>query len=185
MHTKQLTIFALSVITFVCVLSTSCKKDNVLPPDPFRDDHDSLVTMINGTTFATYNDNATGYHDTIQHYWTITGMQSTDSGIFVIFLYDTFAINQPVTTLISQIEYTPNNRAGYFNNLGVDNTTVTVTSLDTVKHIITGTFSGNLTGNGELYFGKPVTDTAFVTNGKFSVYYNISPATVQPPGNNP
>jgi len=172
MRIKQLTIFALSAITLVSSLSTSCKKSNSSdPPNPYK--NNSLNATVNGASFTITGGNAEGYHDTVQHLWRIGGLRTTDSAALSLFIYDTFTVNQPVTTPKSALEYVPSAKAGYYNYVGVCNTTITVTSLDTANRIITGTFGGNLTGNGILYFGKAVTDTTVVTHGNFSVYYNL------------
>lgn len=184
MLSKRFTIFGLLVISFGSFLSTSCKSDNISLPDPYKVNKDSLVAMINGVKYASYDDNAVGHHDKTVHCWTIAGYQSLDSASsLVLFLYDTFAIGQPVTTTLSTVQYTPNVRAIYFDRVGVSNTTVTVTSVDSVRHVITGTFSGNLTGSAYDYAGGKIpTDTSFVTCGKFSVYYDTTGTTI-PPGN--
>jgi hypothetical protein len=160
MQIKNFALFSISVLTVLSLLTTSCKKSS-------NDSSAGLSATFRDTTFGASQTVAVYFKD--YQYWDIAGytIKGGDSVGIEIEINAPVTLNSPITTNNgTYIDYYLNGN-DYAAAVGTGNTAMMVTSLDTVNHKISGTFSGMLynMGNGN--------DSSQMTNGKFNTTYIV------------
>jgi len=166
MRKNKTSFLVLSSLVAIATLAAlpSCKKSNSSSPG-------GMSASLNSTAFqATFT---TGVDFKVFNQLTMAGLmiKGSDSNYLEIQFPDTAKINHPMT--ISNydaiwIDYYPKGKVnGYFYEASdLDGScTITLTSLDTVGHKVSGTFSGvlkNFSGG---------TDSVVINNGQFNASY--------------
>lgn len=159
-----------AVSIFALFTATSCKKSSS------SSSGSSISATISGSSF---NPSTTGgvYSESYQS-WDITGIsvKSGDTLALEAMIFSPFTLNKPFDTDTTDMTlyYYTNGSTGkqygvgsYWFGGGSGFATMTVTSLDTSAHKISGTFSGSLYASSS--------DSVLVTNGKFSSTYTVTP----------
>jgi hypothetical protein len=135
-----------------------------------------VTATISGTNFSTGQTD--GFYTRSGANWDISGLsiKSNDTVVVEAMIFAPFTLNQPFntdTTNMTLLYYT-NGSTGkqygvgsYWFGAGSGLAVMTVTSLDTSAHKISGTFSGSLYSSAS--------DSIQVTNGKFSSSYTVEP----------
>lgn len=162
MQFKNFALFSLSVLIGLSLFTTSCKKSNNSSSSA------ALSATFRDTTFSSSSGIVAVYFKDNQ-YWDIAGfaVKGGDSSGIEIEINSPVTVNSPITANNgTYIDYYHNGN-DYYAAVGTGNTAMMVTSLDTVNHKISGTFSGMLYnfGNGS--------DSSMMTNGKFNTTYLV------------
>lgn len=162
---KPLIRIALSGI-FLFGMTAGCKKSN----NNTTASANGISATLNGTGFQSQA--VIGVCSQTDSFVDLFGyrVDAGDTTSIEILIADTMHLNQPTQFVDGSGLYYVDTKSGiWFNgdpNFGYG--TVTVTSWDTAKHTIAGTFKAVLAGN-------TVTDTMIVTNGRFNTTYEITP----------
>ena len=151
-----------TLVVFSFAIATSCKKSNSPAPT-----NAAFSATVNGSAFNPTASNAvyTGFAQS----WDIFGLyiKGSDSSVFDVTIYAPVTLNKPVTTYYSGVDYYSAGVDDFSDFVGTGKATITVTSLDSVNHKISGTFSGVLPGT------TGSDDSVVVTNGKFNISYLV------------
>jgi hypothetical protein len=171
----KITRFSLFLVAstsiFALLTASSCKKSN-------NSSSSGVSATISGTGF---NPGTTvGIYSSSGRTWQITGYSIKsgdtsviDMGLSLLYPGGTpqFILNKPFTTdtTSAYVDYYVNGVNGkyYDASSGNGKATLTVTSMDTTGHKISGTFSGTLYASAS--------DSVIVTNGNFNTSLTVIP----------
>jgi hypothetical protein len=172
MKVTRFPLFIFSIVSSLALLTaTSCKKSN-----SSSSSGNSISATIAGSAFSPSTTEAT--YSESGGYWDIAGLtvKSGDTVAIEAMIFSPFTLNQPFNTDTTDMTlfYYTNGASGkeygvgsYWFGGGNGLATMTVTSLDTTAHKISGTFSGSLYAT--------LSDSVVFTNGKFSTTYTVGP----------
>jgi hypothetical protein len=159
-------LVAVAVAAVALLFSIGCKKSNNSSPGSGTVNamvNDTLFTPPPGGVYSTYTASSGQFAiDAFE-------LHGNDTLYLFVTIYRPFTLNQPIdsNSSISNIVYYNSLHQPYSNVTGMGNTTITVTSFDSVNHKIAGTFSGNL------YSDNGNTDSIIVKNGTFNSSYLV------------
>jgi hypothetical protein len=154
-----------STSIFALLTASSCKKSNN------SSSGSGISATISGTGFNPATTQAV--YSQSNQMWDIVGLtvKTNDTAAIEIYIGSTFTVNKAYNTdsTSTSVDYFPGgvNGKDYDASYGNGWAVLTVTSLDTTGHKISGTF------NGALYASS--SDSVVVTNGKFSTSYTVTP----------
>jgi hypothetical protein len=163
MKLKISSLLAFSALVVFCLaVATSCKKSNSSAPT-----NAAFSAMIDNSAFNPTTSNAV--YTSFAQSWDIYGfyVKGKDSSVFDVTIFAPVTLNTPVTTYYSGVDYYSAGVDDFSDFVGTGKATITVTSLDSVNHKISGTFSGVLPGT------TGSDDSVVVTNGKFNISYLV------------
>jgi hypothetical protein len=163
-------LFSFTAI-FTLLIASSCKKSSNI-----SDSSNSVSATVSGTNFSTST--TASFYSQSGADWDISGVsiKSGDTVVVEAMIFAPFTLNQPFNTDTTNttLFYSTNGSSGkqygagsYWFGSGNGLAVMTVTSLDTTAHKISGTFSGSLY--------TTASDSVVVTNGKFSSSYTVEP----------
>jgi len=159
----RLLAFSALLATVLCLSAiTGCKKHNDNNGNPSI----TISTTINGSVFNPQLNNAA--YGTISHTFILGGTTISNGDTTLI----TVKLNQPVSlntdlgaSGLAFLEYQAKGQQ-YLSGAGWGRLAFTVSALDSVKHTITGSFSGSL-------WAMNRRDSLPMTNGSFSGTYSV------------
>jgi len=159
-----------SVTTAVAIaallFSTACKKSSNTAPGSGAVNatvNDTLFTPPPGGVYGTYTTGSGQFDiDAFE-------LKGSDTLYLFVTIFKPFTLSQPIDNISSSsnIVYYDASHRPYSNITGMGNTTITVTTYDSVNHKIAGSFSGNL------YSDSGSGDSIIVKNGTFNTSYVI------------
>ena len=169
MRFKTTFLFALTAMAGLCLVVTGCSKNNNSNNNPF-----GVTAQIDGKTFHAFQ-TAGGL---FANYYQVGGVGTLngDTVFLTVYIATPVTLNATVSTddnTFAQIDYVIHRNdlpyASYSAFQGQKGPAYyTVTGIDTVKHLIQGTFSGVLSPNGTV---TDVPDSIVITNGQFNNSY--------------
>ena len=171
MSPKIIAPFSLLIVSLFALFVAGCSKGNELNDGVTPV---GLTARINGNTFQSFQAAAGLY----ANYYQVGGAGTIDgdSVFLTIYIATPVVLNQQISTddnPFAEIDYVLHQNnvpyAGYSAYQGQKGPAYyTVTAIDTIRHTITGTFSGNLARNG---YTSDAPDSMVITNGTFNDSY--------------
>lgn len=169
MRFKTVPLFALIAMAGLSLLAAGCSKSNNSNTNPF-----GVTAQIDGKSFHTFQASA----GLLANYYQAggVGVLNGDTIFLTLYIATPVVLNTKVSTddnAIAEIDYLVHRNntpyASYSAYQGQKGPAYyTVTAIDTVRHLIQGTFSGTLTLNG---FVSDVPDSIIIANGAFNTSF--------------
>lgn len=169
MRFKTVPRYSLSAIAGLWLLAAGCSKTGDSSSNPT-----GITARINGKTFHAFQAAAGPY----AYFYQVGGVGTVngDTVFLTLYIATPVTVNAQVSTDdngFAEMDYVIHrNNAPYASYAAYQARKgpafYTVTSLDTVKHLIEGTFNGTLTQNGAV---ADAPDSIVVTNGVFNTSY--------------
>jgi hypothetical protein len=164
MHTKTISVIALSALIGLCLYTSGCQKNN--NNNNNNANSAAISVTVGGSVFKPQITNA--IYGTISHSFLVAGstVNSGDSTICTIVLNSPFSLNTDLGVAGKAFITYQDMGKKYLAGAGAGPVLCTVTSLDSVKHTIAGNFSATL-------FNTSTRDTVTMTNGTFVATYAV------------
>jgi hypothetical protein len=163
MFNKHTLLILTAFSVFTIGIATSCSK-NTSVSAPF-----SSISATVGTT--SYNAQAVGtYSSGIDNYYIASASFANNDTISLDLSFPTLPVNHPIDLDTSNATLTYmiglSNPVIYQGGFQSGHLILTLSSLDTAKHMVTGVFQGSV-------YNYVTGDTLAITNGKFSSGYTV------------
>ncbi|WP_188928000.1 hypothetical protein [Puia dinghuensis] len=165
MQFKKFTLVAISAVTALFLLTTSCKKSNT--------NSAAISANVGGVGFS--SSVTTAWYSTDSTIFELGGysINNHDTVVMSIIIQPPFTLNTAISSNATgfpvAIDYYHLNGKDYYAGYGTGHASLTVTSLDSTNHKIAGNFTGTL------YNTLANNDSVVVTNGNFNTSYIVQP----------